>query len=110
MQETNVCEDVRIDQEIRFDVTLEHFKCTDQNQFSIELGPSGLSETLHLDVFVECGCECERDATVCARAALPSTFPNACTVDDPECGRMYVQWQHGVRCVFVRGIECGSTV
>lgn len=61
MMDSNVCDEVKLGDNIMWEVTLDHVSCVDQKHFKIEIGPSGLSEFVALDVFVDCDCPCEND-------------------------------------------------
>ncbi|VDD87789.1 unnamed protein product [Enterobius vermicularis] len=69
-QETNVCNGIKVGDEVTFKLTLEITHCVDQRDFVLKIGPSGLDETLVANVHVQCDCDCEkeniiRDAKVC---------------------------------------------
>ena len=47
--------------EVTYEVTLEATHCVPQRDFTIHVGPSGLDETLLLNVHVLCDCDCENE-------------------------------------------------
>ena len=63
-QETNVCNGIKVGDEVTFKLTLEITHCVDQRDFVLKIGPSGLDETLVANVHVQCDCDCEKE--VCA--------------------------------------------
>lgn len=48
---------MHINETITYEVTIEHRQCV-KNDYKIQLGPSGLSDHLILDVSVDCQCDC----------------------------------------------------
>ncbi|TKR65398.1 hypothetical protein L596_025806 [Steinernema carpocapsae] len=68
MLDTNVCDNIKVGNEITFEVTLENTHCVDQRNFQINIGPSGLDETLRLDVEVLCDCDCEKEENIIRNA------------------------------------------
>lgn len=52
LQDTNVCEGIKVGDEVTFEVTLEATHCVKQRDFELHIGPSGLDETLLLNVHV----------------------------------------------------------
>jgi integrin beta 1 len=85
MDETNVCDDVRVGDEVTFEVTLEHFKCVKggKNSFQIHVGPSGLTEKLTIDVTVDCECPCETEQSVRENKVLRSK--NEFVANNTQC-------------------------
>lgn len=61
LMDTNVCDGVKVGDEVEFEVTLEALHCVPQRDFELHIGPSGLEEVLQLDVHVICDCDCERE-------------------------------------------------
>lgn len=61
LQDTNVCDGVKVGDEVTFEVTLEATHCVKQRDFDLHIGPSGLDETLLLKVHVLCDCDCEEE-------------------------------------------------
>lgn len=61
LMDTNVCDGVKVGEEVTFEVTLEALFCVKQRDFVIHIGPSGLEEVLKLNVHVICDCDCERE-------------------------------------------------
>lgn len=61
MNDTNVCDAIRVGDEVTFEVTLEDTHCVDQRDFVLKIGPSGLDETLTVNVHVMCDCECQTE-------------------------------------------------
>lgn len=61
LKDTNVCEGIRVGDEVQFEVTLEATHCVEKRDFVIRIGPSGLDETLIVNVKVLCDCECEQE-------------------------------------------------
>lgn len=59
--ETNVCDGVGFGDSILFNVTLEVVKCSDQREFTIRIGPSGLTDELIIHLKVLCDCDCTKD-------------------------------------------------
>ena len=59
--DTNVCDGVKVGDEVEFEVTLEALHCVPQRDFELHIGPSGMEEVLLLDVHVICDCDCERE-------------------------------------------------
>ncbi|CAD5214572.1 unnamed protein product [Bursaphelenchus okinawaensis] len=70
LKDTNVCEGIKVGDEVTFEVTLEATHCVKQRDFELHIGPSGLDETLLLNVHVICDCDCEDEVVINA----------------PECG------------------------
>uniref|UniRef100_A0A1I7ZCY2 Integrin_B_tail domain-containing protein n=1 Tax=Steinernema glaseri TaxID=37863 RepID=A0A1I7ZCY2_9BILA len=68
--DTNVCDNIKVGNEITFEVTLENTHCVDQRNFQIKIGPSGLDETLLVDVEVICDCDCEKEENIIRNAAV----------------------------------------
>lgn len=64
MKDTNVCDGIKVGDEVAFEVTLEATHCVEQRDFDLKIGPSGLDETLAVDVHVLCDCDCETDVCV----------------------------------------------
>lgn len=64
LKETNVCEGIKVGDEVTFEVTLEATHCVKQRDFELKIGPSGLDETLAVDVHVQCDCDCESNVIV----------------------------------------------
>ncbi|KRY41312.1 Integrin beta pat-3 [Trichinella spiralis] len=58
MNRTNVCDGIKVGDTITFNLTLEVTQCTDQREFLIKIGPSGLSEVLLIRLNVLCDCDC----------------------------------------------------
>jgi protocadherin alpha len=65
--DTNVCDGVKVGDEVEFEVTLEALHCVPQRDFQLHIGPSGLEEVLLLDVHVICDCDCEREVSIYIR-------------------------------------------
>ena len=61
LRDTNVCEGIRVGDEVEFEVTLENTHCVDKRDFLLRIGPSGLDESLLVDVKVLCDCDCENE-------------------------------------------------
>lgn len=61
LMDTNVCDGVKVGDEVEFEVTLEALHCVQQRDFELHVGPSGMEEVLLLDVHVICDCDCERE-------------------------------------------------
>lgn len=59
LKETNVCDGIKVGDEVTFEVTLEATHCVKQRDFALKIGPSGLDETLAVDVHVQCDCDCQ---------------------------------------------------
>lgn len=59
LKDTNVCDGIKVGDEVSFEVTLESTHCVDRRDFDLHIGPSGLDETLLLNVHVICDCDCE---------------------------------------------------
>ncbi|VDK22491.1 unnamed protein product [Anisakis simplex] len=59
LKETNVCDGIKVGDEVTFEVTLEATHCVKQRDFALRIGPSGLDETLAVDVHVQCDCDCQ---------------------------------------------------
>ncbi|EFO18475.1 integrin beta pat-3 [Loa loa] len=64
LKETNVCDGIKVGDEVSFEVTLEATHCVKERDFDLKIGPSGLDETLQVDVHVQCDCDCETDKVV----------------------------------------------
>ncbi|KAI6220095.1 Integrin beta-PS [Aphelenchoides fujianensis] len=64
LQDTNVCEGIKVGDEVTFEVTLEATHCVDRRDFELHIGPSGLDETLLLNVHVLCDCDCEEEIII----------------------------------------------
>ncbi|KAI6234958.1 Integrin beta-PS [Aphelenchoides besseyi] len=64
MQDTNVCDGIKVGDEVTYEVTLEATHCVKQRDFELHIGPSGLDETLLLNVHVLCDCDCEEEILV----------------------------------------------
>jgi protocadherin alpha len=63
LSDTNVCEGIKVGDEVTFEVTLEATHCVKQRDFVLFIGPSGLDEVLKLNVHVICDCDCEKEAS-----------------------------------------------
>uniref|UniRef100_A0A915EUL7 Integrin beta n=1 Tax=Ditylenchus dipsaci TaxID=166011 RepID=A0A915EUL7_9BILA len=61
MSDTNVCDGIKVGDEVSFEVTLEATHCVKQRDFELFIGPSGLDEVLKLNVHVICDCDCEEE-------------------------------------------------
>lgn len=61
MTDTNVCEGIKVGDEVTFEVTLEATHCVKERDFVLFIGPSGLDEVLKLNVHVICDCDCEKE-------------------------------------------------
>lgn len=46
---------------MQFEVTLEATHCVEKRDFVLRIGPSGLDETLIVNVKVLCDCDCEQE-------------------------------------------------
>uniref|UniRef100_A0A913I850 Integrin beta n=1 Tax=Strongyloides stercoralis TaxID=6248 RepID=A0A913I850_STRER len=57
--DTNVCDNIKVGDEVTFEVTLEAVHCVDKRDFELLIGPSGLEDTLKVNVKVLCDCDCE---------------------------------------------------
>ncbi|GMT19141.1 hypothetical protein PFISCL1PPCAC_10438 [Pristionchus fissidentatus] len=79
LQETNVCEGIKVGDDVNFEVTLEATHCVDKRDFVLRIGPSGLDDALLVNVHVLCDCECEREDRIVHDAAL-------CNGGDLMCG------------------------
>uniref|UniRef100_A0A8R1DSK3 Integrin beta n=1 Tax=Caenorhabditis japonica TaxID=281687 RepID=A0A8R1DSK3_CAEJA len=79
LKDTNVCEGIRVGDEVQFEVTLENTHCIDKRDFMLRIGPSGLDETLHVKVKVLCDCDCEQHDRIVTNAA-------ECHGGDMVCG------------------------
>jgi protocadherin alpha len=64
MNDTNVCDAIKVGDEVTFEVTLEDTFCVDQRDFELKIGPSGLDETLTVNVHVMCDCDCTKKVGV----------------------------------------------
>lgn len=79
MVDTNVCDRIKVGDEVTFEVTLEGklisfymetfffnsaTHCVNQRDFQLFIGPSGLDEVLKLDVHVICDCDCEKEVKI----------------------------------------------
>ncbi|PIO74296.1 integrin beta cytoplasmic domain protein [Teladorsagia circumcincta] len=61
LKDTNVCEGIHVGDEVQFEVTLEATHCVEKRDFVLRIGPSGLDETLIVNVKVLCDCDCEQE-------------------------------------------------
>lgn len=52
-----VCDNVRVEQEISFDVTVTAYSCMEEKSFTIR--PLGLKDTLTVTISTNCECQCE---------------------------------------------------
>uniref|UniRef100_A0AC35TMN0 Integrin beta n=1 Tax=Rhabditophanes sp. KR3021 TaxID=114890 RepID=A0AC35TMN0_9BILA len=59
LTDTNVCDNIKVGDEVTFEVTLEAVKCVDKRDFELLIGPSGLEDTLKVNVKVLCDCDCQ---------------------------------------------------
>uniref|UniRef100_A0A0N5AQW1 Integrin beta n=1 Tax=Syphacia muris TaxID=451379 RepID=A0A0N5AQW1_9BILA len=57
--QTNICNGIKVGDEVTFKLTLEVTHCVDQRDFVLKIGPSGLDEVLIVNVHVQCDCDCE---------------------------------------------------
>lgn len=64
LRDTNVCEGIRVGDEVQFEVTLEATHCVEKRDFILRIGPSGLDETLIVNVKVLCDCDCEQEVGI----------------------------------------------
>ncbi|CDW55110.1 Integrin beta pat 3 [Trichuris trichiura] len=55
---TNVCSGIKVGDTITFNISLEVTRCTEQREFLIRIGPSGLSDVLIIRLNVLCDCSC----------------------------------------------------
>ncbi|CAI5444386.1 unnamed protein product [Caenorhabditis angaria] len=79
LKDTNVCEGIKVGDEVQFEVTLENTHCVDKRDFVLRIGPSGLDEALHVNVKVLCDCDCEKEELIVRNAA-------ECNNGDQVCG------------------------
>ncbi|CAD6200041.1 unnamed protein product [Caenorhabditis auriculariae] len=79
LRDTNVCEGIRVGDEVQFEVTLEDTHCVEQRDFVLRIGPSGLDETLIVNVKVLCDCDCEHQDRIVTNSA-------ECHGGDMVCG------------------------
>ena len=63
MMDTNVCEGIKIGDEVTFEVTLGATHCVKERDHLLHIGPSGLDEVLTLNVHVLCDCDCEDEVS-----------------------------------------------
>lgn len=63
LEDTNVCEGIKVGDQVTFEVTLEATHCVKQRDFELFIGPSGLDEVVKLDVHVICDCDCETEVS-----------------------------------------------
>lgn len=59
-----MCDGIKVGDEVSFEVTLEATHCVKERDFNLKIGPSGLDETLQVDVHVLCDCDCETDVRI----------------------------------------------
>uniref|UniRef100_A0A914YYI0 Integrin beta n=1 Tax=Panagrolaimus superbus TaxID=310955 RepID=A0A914YYI0_9BILA len=59
--DTNVCDGIKVNGQVGFEVTLEATHCVKERDFTLKIGPSGLDDSLRLNVHVICDCDCERE-------------------------------------------------
>uniref|UniRef100_A0A5S6QH31 Integrin beta n=1 Tax=Trichuris muris TaxID=70415 RepID=A0A5S6QH31_TRIMR len=55
---TNVCSGIKVGDTVTFNISLEVTRCTEQREFLIKIGPSGLSDVLIIRLNVLCDCSC----------------------------------------------------
>ncbi|KIH61213.1 integrin beta tail domain protein [Ancylostoma duodenale] len=79
LRDTNVCEGIRVGDEVQFEVTLEATHCVEKRDFVLRIGPSGLDETLIVNVKVLCDCDCEQEDRIVENA-------EECHGGDMVCG------------------------
>ncbi|CAJ0578916.1 unnamed protein product, partial [Mesorhabditis spiculigera] len=79
MQDTHVCEGIRVGDEVKFEVTLEAVRCVDKRDFILRIGPSGLDDSLIVNVHVLCDCDCENPEKIVRKAV-------ECNGGDMICG------------------------
>lgn len=60
-----MCDGIKVGDEVSFEVTLEATHCVKERDFELKIGPSGLDETLQVDVHVQCDCDCETEVSFC---------------------------------------------
>lgn len=73
INDTNVCDAIKVGDEVTFEVTLEDTFCVDQRDFELKIGPSGLDETLTVLVHVMCDCDCAKKVGLLARIPVRLT-------------------------------------
>uniref|UniRef100_A0A914VH59 Integrin beta n=1 Tax=Plectus sambesii TaxID=2011161 RepID=A0A914VH59_9BILA len=64
VNDTNVCDSIKVGDEVTFEVTLEATHCVDQRDFVLKIGPTGLDETFNINVHVMCDCDCAKEDIV----------------------------------------------
>ena len=55
-----MCDGIKVGDEVDFEVVLDVTHCVEQRDFVLKIGPSGLDETLSINVHVICDCDCEK--------------------------------------------------
>ncbi|KHJ42698.1 EGF-like domain protein [Trichuris suis] len=72
---TNVCSGIKVGDTITFNISLEVTRCTEQREFLIRIGPSGLSDVLIIRLNVLCDCSCtSKPLNSLTRAAIYCNF------------------------------------
>ncbi|XP_072902731.1 integrin beta-2 [Hemitrygon akajei] len=62
-EKEGVCSNVKINQEIEFEITITAEKCLSESQ-SFEIKPLGFTEKLKISLMTECDCKCDDQAEV----------------------------------------------